>query len=124
MLRRLAPRPVSGQETRIGILLDTATTGLIELGMVKFGYPRLVRSGRSRIGPFRGEGSRPQNYGVQDHHRPRRTGDPKTYSGFAHICAEPGRPQPNPREFTAPDALDKGYALLAETLWRMVTAPD
>ncbi|MGY4435044.1 acetylornithine deacetylase/succinyl-diaminopimelate desuccinylase-like protein [Bradyrhizobium sp. F1.13.1] len=30
----------------------------------------------------------------------------------------------NPREFTAPDALDKGYALLAETLWRMVTAQD
>ncbi|MGY4435043.1 hypothetical protein ACVWWO_007520 [Bradyrhizobium sp. F1.13.1] len=29
MLRRLAARPVSGQETRIGILLDTATTGLI-----------------------------------------------------------------------------------------------
>jgi N-carbamoyl-L-amino-acid hydrolase len=28
----------------------------------------------------------------------------------------------NPREFTAPDALDKGYAVLAETLWRMVTA--
>jgi len=28
----------------------------------------------------------------------------------------------NPREFTAPDALDKGYTVLAETLWRMVTA--
>jgi N-carbamoyl-L-amino-acid hydrolase len=28
----------------------------------------------------------------------------------------------NPREFTAPDALDKGYAVLTETLWRMVTA--
>jgi N-carbamoyl-L-amino-acid hydrolase len=28
----------------------------------------------------------------------------------------------NPREFTAPDALDNGYAVLAETLWRMVTA--
>ena len=28
----------------------------------------------------------------------------------------------NPREFTAPDALDKGYAVLVETLWRMVTA--
>src|SRR4051794_41053189 len=49
VLRRLVPRPrsmaVSGQETRIGILLDTETTGLdhrkdevIELGMVKFGY--------------------------------------------------------------------------------------
>jgi len=30
----------------------------------------------------------------------------------------------NPREFTAPDALDKGYAVLAETLWRMVTVQD
>ncbi|MBY9051374.1 M20/M25/M40 family metallo-hydrolase, partial [Pseudomonas fluorescens] len=28
----------------------------------------------------------------------------------------------NPREFTAPDALDKGYAVLVETLWRMVIA--
>jgi N-carbamoyl-L-amino-acid hydrolase len=28
----------------------------------------------------------------------------------------------NPREFTAPEALDKGYAVLVETLWRMVTA--
>jgi len=28
----------------------------------------------------------------------------------------------NPREFTAPEALDKGYQVLAETLWRMVTA--
>jgi N-carbamoyl-L-amino-acid hydrolase len=28
----------------------------------------------------------------------------------------------NPREFTAPEALDKGYEVLAETLWRMVTA--
>lgn len=28
----------------------------------------------------------------------------------------------NPREFTTPAALDKGYAVLAETLWRMVTA--
>ena len=27
----------------------------------------------------------------------------------------------NPREFTAPDALDKGYDVLVETLWRMVT---
>jgi N-carbamoyl-L-amino-acid hydrolase len=27
----------------------------------------------------------------------------------------------NPREFTAPDALDKGYEVLVETLWRMVT---
>ncbi|WP_247495238.1 exonuclease domain-containing protein [Bradyrhizobium sp. 164] len=49
VLRRLVPRPTSmpasGQETRIGILLDTETTGLdhrkdelIELGMVKFDY--------------------------------------------------------------------------------------
>jgi DNA polymerase III subunit epsilon len=49
VLRRLVPRPTSmpasGQETKIGILLDTETTGLdhrtdelIELGMVKFGY--------------------------------------------------------------------------------------
>ncbi|MGY2930844.1 DNA polymerase-3 subunit epsilon [Bradyrhizobium sp. GM22.5] len=49
VLRRLAPRPTSmpasGQETKIGILLDTETTGLdhardevIELGMVKFDY--------------------------------------------------------------------------------------
>ena len=49
VLRRLVPRtpasPVAGQETRIGILLDTETTGLdhrkdeiIELGMVKFDY--------------------------------------------------------------------------------------
>jgi N-carbamoyl-L-amino-acid hydrolase len=30
----------------------------------------------------------------------------------------------NPREFTAPDALDKGYDVLVETLWRMVTAED
>ncbi|HEX9210109.1 MAG TPA: allantoate amidohydrolase [Bradyrhizobium sp.] len=28
----------------------------------------------------------------------------------------------NPCEFTAPEALDKGYAVLVETLWRMVTA--
>jgi N-carbamoyl-L-amino-acid hydrolase len=28
----------------------------------------------------------------------------------------------NPREFTAPEALDKGYAVLVETLWRMLTA--
>ncbi|MFB6420523.1 MULTISPECIES: allantoate amidohydrolase [Bradyrhizobium] len=28
----------------------------------------------------------------------------------------------NPREFTAPEALDKGYAVLVETLWRIVTA--
>jgi N-carbamoyl-L-amino-acid hydrolase len=28
----------------------------------------------------------------------------------------------NPREFTAPEALEKGYAVLVETLWRMVTA--
>lgn len=28
----------------------------------------------------------------------------------------------NAREFTAPEALDKGYAVLVETLWRMVTA--
>ena len=27
----------------------------------------------------------------------------------------------NPREFTAPEALDKGYDVLVETLWRMVT---
>jgi DNA polymerase-3 subunit epsilon len=49
VLRRLAPRlpssPAAGQDTRIGILLDTETTGLdhakdeiIELGMVKFDY--------------------------------------------------------------------------------------
>jgi DNA polymerase III subunit epsilon len=49
VLRRLLPRPTlmpaSGQETKIGILLDTETTGLdhstheiIELGMVKFDY--------------------------------------------------------------------------------------
>ncbi|MBR1002439.1 MULTISPECIES: 3'-5' exonuclease [Bradyrhizobium] len=49
VLRRLVPRPIStptiGQETRVGILLDTETTGLdhrtdelIELGMVKFDY--------------------------------------------------------------------------------------
>ncbi|WP_461326052.1 3'-5' exonuclease [Bradyrhizobium diazoefficiens] len=49
VLRRLVPRipssPVAGQETRIGILLDTETTGLdhardevIELGIVKFDY--------------------------------------------------------------------------------------
>ena len=30
----------------------------------------------------------------------------------------------SPREFTAPAALDKGYSVLAETLWRMVTAED
>jgi len=28
----------------------------------------------------------------------------------------------NPREFTAPESLDKGYEVLVETLWRMVTA--
>jgi beta-ureidopropionase / N-carbamoyl-L-amino-acid hydrolase len=28
----------------------------------------------------------------------------------------------NPREFTAPEALDRGYQVLVETLWRMVTA--
>jgi len=28
----------------------------------------------------------------------------------------------NPREFTDPEGLDKGYAVLVETLWRMVTA--
>ncbi len=28
----------------------------------------------------------------------------------------------NPREFTPPEALDRGYAVLVETLWRMVTA--
>ena len=28
----------------------------------------------------------------------------------------------NPREYTAPEQLDKGYAVLVETLWRMVTA--
>jgi N-carbamoyl-L-amino-acid hydrolase len=28
----------------------------------------------------------------------------------------------NPREFTAPEALDKGYEVLVETLWRMVAA--
>jgi N-carbamoyl-L-amino-acid hydrolase len=28
----------------------------------------------------------------------------------------------NPREFTAPEALDRGYDVLVETLWRMVTA--
>ncbi|WP_256469600.1 MULTISPECIES: 3'-5' exonuclease [unclassified Bradyrhizobium] len=49
VLRRLVPRtpslPATGQETRIGVLLDTETTGLdhrkdevIELGMVKFDY--------------------------------------------------------------------------------------
>jgi DNA polymerase-3 subunit epsilon len=49
VLRRLVPRPpstpASGQETKVGILLDTETTGLdhrkdelIELGMVKFDY--------------------------------------------------------------------------------------
>ena len=49
VLPRLVPRPrsmgVSGHEMRIGILLDTETTGLdhrkdevIELGMVKFDY--------------------------------------------------------------------------------------
>jgi DNA polymerase III subunit epsilon len=49
VLRRLVPRPpstpLSGQETRIGILLDTEITGLdhrkdeiIELGMVRFDY--------------------------------------------------------------------------------------
>jgi len=49
VLRRLVPRPLSappaGLETRVGILLDTETTGLdhardeiIELGMVKFDY--------------------------------------------------------------------------------------
>jgi N-carbamoyl-L-amino-acid hydrolase len=30
----------------------------------------------------------------------------------------------NPREFTAPEALDKGYAVLVETLWHMVTAQE
>jgi N-carbamoyl-L-amino-acid hydrolase len=30
----------------------------------------------------------------------------------------------NPREFTASEALDKGYAVLVETLWRMVTADE
>lgn len=49
VLRRLVPRlpsmPAPGQETRVGILIDTETTGLddgkdevIELGMVKFDY--------------------------------------------------------------------------------------
>jgi DNA polymerase-3 subunit epsilon len=49
VLRRLVPRPISlptvGQETKVGILLDTETTSLdhrrdelIELGMVKFDY--------------------------------------------------------------------------------------
>nr|WP_249146569.1 M20/M25/M40 family metallo-hydrolase [Bradyrhizobium sp. AUGA SZCCT0042] len=28
----------------------------------------------------------------------------------------------NPREFTDPEALDKGCAVLVETLWRMATA--
>lgn len=51
VLRRLVPRPLSappaGLETRVGILLDTETTGLdhardeiIELGMVKFDYTK------------------------------------------------------------------------------------
>ena len=30
----------------------------------------------------------------------------------------------NPREFTAPEALDKGFAVLVEVLWRMVTATE
>jgi N-carbamoyl-L-amino-acid hydrolase len=30
----------------------------------------------------------------------------------------------NPREFTAPEALERGYAVLAEMLWRLVTADD
>ncbi|WP_431202499.1 Zn-dependent hydrolase [Bradyrhizobium betae] len=30
----------------------------------------------------------------------------------------------NPREFTASEALDKGYAVLVETLWRMVTTRE
>jgi len=30
----------------------------------------------------------------------------------------------NPREFTTPEALEKGYAVLVETLWRMVTADE
>ncbi|MEY9590705.1 N-carbamoyl-L-amino-acid hydrolase [Bradyrhizobium yuanmingense] len=30
----------------------------------------------------------------------------------------------NPREFTAPEALDKGYAVLTEVLWNMVTAKE
>src|SRR4051812_40631377 len=47
VLRRLVPRmsPATGHDTKIGILLDTETTGLdhandeiIELGMVKFDY--------------------------------------------------------------------------------------
>jgi len=29
----------------------------------------------------------------------------------------------NAREFTEPAALDKGLAVLTETLWRLVTAP-
>jgi DNA polymerase III subunit epsilon len=49
VLRRLVPRtpsaPADGRDTKVGILLDTETTGLdhrkdelIELGMVKFDY--------------------------------------------------------------------------------------
>jgi N-carbamoyl-L-amino-acid hydrolase len=30
----------------------------------------------------------------------------------------------NPREFTPPEALDKGFAVLVEVLWRMVTAKE
>ncbi|MGY4600405.1 hypothetical protein ACVWXL_008151 [Bradyrhizobium sp. GM22.5] len=58
VLRRLVPRamcpPDIGQETKVGILIDTETTGLdhardevIELGMVKFDYLRPAGSSAS-----------------------------------------------------------------------------
>jgi N-carbamoyl-L-amino-acid hydrolase len=45
----------------------------------------------------------------------------KTPSSLIFVPSKDGLSH-NPREYTAPEALDKGYEVLVETLWRMVTA--